>query len=200
MLTAGTLLGLTVALAACGSSGPSSGRPGTTSSPATTASLTSPARASSKAAASAKAKAPASTSSSVRPSPKALSARIQLARCFRSHGINLPDPTSTGQLTAAGVRALQNLPRTEIRSVFKDCHAYAAQAFAPPKLTPAQGAQLHQQLVKFAQCIRSHGLKIGNPTSNDRRLAEAFPGVDPSSPAFQSAYSACRSLIPNFGG
>jgi hypothetical protein len=196
-LTGFIIVGLAAILAACGSSGPSStgSASATSSSAATTTSSTSAsatsttARGKSKSPASASSSAPASASSPVR-------ARFGLAKCFRSHGIDVPNPTSTGQLTAAGRQALGHYSRTRIRSALRDCRAYAAQAFHT--LSPAQRAQT----VKFAQCLRSHGIKLPNPTLKSVgsfAFRQAVRSVDRSSPAFHSALAACRSLAPQFG-
>ena len=146
---------------------------------------------------------PASTSfgSSSSSSSSRFQARLNLAKCFRSHGLNVPDPSSTGGF-GAGFRALQNYPRAQIRSVLQECRAYAVQAFPALNLTPAQRAQAQQQLVKFAQCMRSHGLNGARSTVNSGGtfgFRQAFRALDRNSPAFQSALSACRSLRPHFG-
>jgi hypothetical protein len=65
---------------------------------------------------------------------------------------------------------------------------------------PGQGttAGTKQQLaVKFAKCMRSHGVK-DFPESNSTGAVQisAGSGIDPNSPTFQAATKACRSLIP----
>jgi hypothetical protein len=109
----------------------------------------------------------------------------------------VPNPTSSGQLTAAGRRALQKYPRTRIRAAFRACRAYAARAFGGPSLSSAQ----RTQLVKFAGCLRSHGVKIPPLTFKGNGLVAfrlAFRNVDRTSSSFRSALSACRHLVPHF--
>jgi len=77
-----------------------------------------------------------------------------------------------------------------------------AQAFPQLNLSPAQRAQVQQQLVKFAQCMRSHGIDIPDPTTNGTGgfgFRRSFGSVDRNSPAFQAANKACASLRPRFG-
>lgn len=81
--------------------------------------------------------------------------------------------------------------------------------------SPAPGATTSadrvQQLDKLAQCIRSHGepdfyftSKQNLPSSSSSQpvlsiLGEAALGIDPHSPQFQSAMSACKHLLPGGG-
>jgi hypothetical protein len=54
------------------------------------------------------------------------------------------------------------------------------------------------QLVNFAQCMRSHGVKnFPDPVNGAFSLpGEGANSVDPSSPAFQAAKAACIHLVP----
>ncbi len=129
-------------------------------------------------------------------------ARLNLAKCFRSHGLNVPDPTSgTG---GGGVfRSLRDYPQAKVQAAMQACRSYFSQAFTRPNLTPAQRQQAQQRLVKFAQCMRSHGVNIPDPTPGGAGggfgFARQFGSVDRNSPAFQAASKACASLRPRFG-
>jgi hypothetical protein len=57
--------------------------------------------------------------------------------------------------------------------------------------------QRQTQLLRFARCMRTHGVpSFPDPTSRGIALSSA---VDPSSPQFQSAQQACKSLLPGLG-
>jgi hypothetical protein len=127
-------------------------------------------------------------------------ARLNLAKCLRAHGLNVPDPSPTSG--GAGFRALANYPRSEIESAIQGCHRYLVKAFPVLGLSASQRAQLQQQLVKFAQCMRSHGVNIPDPgstTGGGFGFRQGFRALDRNSPAFQSALTACQSLRPRFG-
>ncbi len=131
-------------------------------------------------------------------------ARLNLAKCFRAHGLNVPDPSSGGGAAGGGglFRILRQYPQAQIQAARQACQQYFAQAFPALNLSPAQRAQAQQQLVKFAQCMRSHGVNVPDPTVNGGGgfgFARAFGSVDRNSPAFQSALKACQSLRPRFG-
>jgi hypothetical protein len=132
-------------------------------------------------------------------------ARLNLAKCFRAHGINVPDPSSGGGGAAGGgglFRSLQGYSQAQISSARQACRQYFAQAFPRLNLSPAQQAQFRAQIVKFAQCMRSHGINIPDPTANGAGgfgFRQAFRSIDRNSPAFQAAAKACQSLRPRFG-
>jgi hypothetical protein len=131
-------------------------------------------------------------------------ARLNLAKCFRAHGINVPDPSSGGGAAAGGglFRSLQGYSQAQIYTARQACRQYFAQAFPRLNLSPAQQAQFRAQIVKFAQCMRSHGINIPDPTANGAGgfgFRQAFRSIDRNSPAFQAAAKACQSLRPRFG-
>jgi hypothetical protein len=131
-------------------------------------------------------------------------ARLNFAKCMRQHGINIPDPSSGGGPAGGGgaFRTLRNYPQAQRQAALQACQTYLTQAFG--NISPAQSAQFRQQLVKYAQCMRSHGIDIPDPTTSTAGggfgLRRALGSVDRNSPAFQAANKACASLRPRFGG
>jgi hypothetical protein len=145
-----------------------------------------------------------STTSTATSASTQFQARLNLAKCFRAHGINVPDPSANGGVAGGGglFRTLQNYSQAQISSARKACQQYFAQAFPRLNLSPAQQAQARAQIVKFAQCMRSHGVNIPDPTANGAGgfgFRQAFRSIDRNSPAFQAAAKACQSLRPRFG-
>ncbi len=64
-----------------------------------------------------------------------------------------------------------------------------------PPLTAAQVR--YQKDLAYAQCMRSHGQpSFPDPSSQG---GFKFPNGLPSGPAYQSAYTACKKLLPNGG-
>jgi hypothetical protein len=119
---------------------------------------------------------------------------VAYARCMRSHGVpNFPDPDSHGRF--------HHLP--DINSPQSQAAQNACKDLLPSgggqwtggggNLSPQQQAQL----LKFAQCMRAHGIKnFPDPTSQG---LEPGNGIDPNSPQFKAAQQACHSLLPNTG-
>jgi hypothetical protein len=64
-------------------------------------------------------------------------------------------------------------------------------------------AQARQAAVRFAGCMRSHGVSnfpdSTAPGGGPKWNFDDIPGVNPSSPSFQAADTACRHLLPGGG-
>lgn len=133
-------------------------------------------------------------------------ARLSLAKCMRSHGVNVPDPSANGGPAGGGgaggggFRALRSNPN--FQSAIQACAKYRSKAFGLANITPAQRAQFQQELVKFAQCMRSHGIDIPDPSTSGGGgfgIFRQIPSSERSSPAFQTALKSCSSTLPRFG-
>ena len=144
----------------------------------------------------------AAAGTSVSSSGARYQARLQLAKCLRSHGVNVPDPSPGAGPAAAGggggaFRALRDNPN--FRPALQACAKYRRQAFAFGSLTPAQRAQFQQDLVKFAQCMRAHNINVPDPTTSAGGgfgIFRQIPQSQRSSPAFQSALKTCSTDLP----
>jgi hypothetical protein len=132
-----------------------------------------------------------------------IQARVNLAKCLRTHGIDVPD--SVGRGGPAARAALQQLVAQYglqglVQKAQMYCKSNLQAAFPVFSLNPAQLAQRRQQAVKFVQCLRSHGVSgLADPTSNGTigdGLGRVLGTVDTNSPVFQSAVKACQSLRP----
>ncbi|MGO9754246.1 MAG: hypothetical protein ACLP22_22740 [Solirubrobacteraceae bacterium] len=150
----------------------------------------------------------------------ATTARLNLAKCFRAHGINVSDSGSSTATATAGAgggggifRALRNYPRADIQDAMTACKQYLAAAFPAANLSAAQRAQRTAQLVKYATCMRSHNVNIPDPTTTGTGPAGGGFGFGAggggggganfrsllNTPAFKKANTACASLRPSFG-
>jgi hypothetical protein len=78
-----------------------------------------------------------------------------------------------------------------------------------PFATPVGGAHLGFQIAmnvgtatgaKFAACMRKHGVtNFPDPNSQGVITLHSGMGIDPTSPGFTSARTACQKLLPNGG-
>ena len=121
------------------------------------------------------------------------------ARCMRSHGIqDFPDPT-TSPGGGVGIEVHggpgSDLDRNNPRFMAAN---HACRSLEPGGGgTPPQSAQQIAAEVKWAHCMRAHGLpSFPDP---DRQGAFDSSKFDESTPAFQSASTACQSLMKAVG-
>jgi hypothetical protein len=132
-------------------------------------------------------------------------ARLAYAKCMRTHGVNVPDPSPNGGPAGGGggggFRALRSSPN--FQSANKACASLRAKAFGFGSLSPAQQAQFQQELVKFAQCMRAHSIDIPDPTTSTGGgfgIFRQIPDSQRNSPAFRSALQACSANLPRRPG
>jgi hypothetical protein len=121
------------------------------------------------------------------------------ARCMRTHGIHdFPDPTTSPgggvafQINGGpGSDLDRNNPRFQAAN--EACHSLEPGGGQPP----AQSAEKIAAEVKWAQCMRTHGL----PSFPDPDSQGAFDSskFNESASAFQSASDACQSLMKKVG-
>jgi len=130
-------------------------------------------------------------------------ARLNFAKCMRRHGVNIPDPSSGGGPAGGGgaFRVLRSYPQAQRQVALQACQTYLRQSF--PTLSPTQLAQFRQQAVKYAECMRSRGVNISDPTFNGTGggfgIGRELRSIDRNSPAFIHANTSCGSLRPRFG-
>ncbi len=119
---------------------------------------------------------------------------LAFAQCMRSHGIkDFPDPNSSGQLqiqSKTGSGGI-NPSSQQFQAAQQACNS-----LMPGAGSPAQQAKNHVNAVKFASCMRSHGITaFPDPNSLGGFQIKAGPGLNPNSPQYQSAQKACQRYM-----
>ena len=128
----------------------------------------------------------------------------QFARCMREHGVDMPDPQMApdgkGYVFKSGGpgKADGNQPNeATLNAAQKACeHFMDGARNGGKKLDPAEEAKMRDQALKFAKCMRDHGVDMPDPTFGDGGRVQVRiggKGVDPESPAFQDAQKACET-------
>ena len=173
------MVGLLVMTAACSSGTPSSGTPPTSGTSSTS-----------------------NTSSSGTGGVLAayVADKLGFARCLRAHGVpNYPDPNAGGQ-EPPGAKQLIFSPRGQA--------AVGACSYWGNRIHNDVAAQ-HQavmgEYVRFAQCMRAHGLpNFPDPVNAEGRvefvLSASQDGFDPHSPQVLAKAHRCESVLPPGSG
>jgi hypothetical protein len=136
---------------------------------------------------------------------------VALARCMRSHGApGFPDPSASGGFrlttTPNGPRGTVDIESSQIQAAYAACrHLLAGGGPSVAELQQrAQEAQQRQEqdlpaMVRFAQCMRRHGVPDfpDPPGSGQAASAPAQgAGINATSPQVQAALRACHQLLP----
>jgi hypothetical protein len=188
---------VTLGLSACGGGSPSSGaHMGTTASSASTV--------------------PTAPTATTEPQPSSLgsssssgssggsgsSSALEYSKCMRVHRVtNFPDPDANGFIPKLAADSGIDVHSQTFRAAQTACEKYTPGA----TMTPAQSEQRETDLLRFAQCMRSHGLpNFPGPSLNPGGLwafgINRSSGVDRGSPIFQAADNACKSLMQDLPG
>jgi hypothetical protein len=121
---------------------------------------------------------------------------LAYAECMRAHGLpGFPDPQSDGAFNSTQANG-GDFHGPQFQSANKSCAHLEG-----PGMTSAQFQQNVRQALRFAACMRAHGIANFQASAGQGgQIAIGAQGADPNSPQFQSAQRACRKLQPSGGG
>jgi hypothetical protein len=124
---------------------------------------------------------------------------VKFSKCLREHGLNVS--TGTAGSGPSGAIKISGTNPQAFEAAQNACRRYRPSA-EQENISPAEKAKRLEAGVKFARCMRSHGVNIPDPTSSGggiRIKMQGGPGSagrpDPSSPTFQAAQNACQGLL-----
>ena len=127
---------------------------------------------------------------------------LKFSTCMRANGLpNFPDPNASGLIQGNSGAGLDP-GSPQFQAAQKKCEKYAPGGVR----SPAQEARAAAQALRFAACMRSHGVKsFPDPQISAGRISIQIKGgpgtgLDPSSPLFQRAQQACGSALPGANG
>lgn len=121
---------------------------------------------------------------------------LAYAHCVRAHGVaRYPDPDGRGQLVKESLQQL-GVSSARFQSAESACRHLMPNGGRPPN--QARQQQVRAQSLRFAQCVRAHGVPDFPDPDGTGRIPEAWPGVDQGSPRFEAANRACATYRPPY--
>jgi len=138
-------------------------------------------------------------------------ALLDYAECMRDHGIDMPDPKISsdeggGILIEQEEGADMDPESDEFQRANEACQPILDDAMGEIEVDPEQQAQMREQLLAFAQCMRDHGIDMEDPVFDENgrvQIKTNAPtgGGDPRDDEdFQAAQEACNKDGGMFGG
>ena len=120
----------------------------------------------------------------------------KFATCVRSHGEpNFPDPNAQGQFSMSAVTASGIDPRSpQLGQAVQACEKDLPKN-GPAALSQAAQAKARQQALAFSTCMRSYGVPNFRDPSANGNISLGGNGIDPQSPRYQTATTACRKYL-----
>lgn len=96
--------------------------------------------------------------------------------CMRDHGIELPDMSEGG-----GVEIVEGdtLDLEAFEAAGAECDSILEAAFGEFELSPEQEAEMMDQQLAFAQCMRDNGIDWPDPSSDNSTMIELGDDMDP---------------------
>ena len=125
-------------------------------------------------------------------------ARLEFASCMRANGVDVPDPSHRPGHSGLWFEPLDGVIGTQ---AYRTCVHYLARIIATKETgARAETATLRVSLVRYAQCMRTHGIPMLDPTPEGALSLGNVPGISSGvgryTPQFHSADAACRHLLP----
>jgi hypothetical protein len=136
-------------------------------------------------------------------------AMLEFTECMREHGVEMPDPEVRGG--GGGGFAITNEVNgpedaEEFEAAQEACGDILDDAFGDrPQLSPEEEAEMRDNMLAFAECMRDHGIDMPDPEFSSGEggftvRAEAAPGADgggprPDDPEFEEAQEACQGEL-----
>jgi hypothetical protein len=116
---------------------------------------------------------------------------------MRAHGVpDFPDPDASGGF---GFNATNGPSDLGPDSPQMQAALQACQSLQPPGAV--SGQQASAAMLRYAQCMRAHGISdYPDPSGNGPVAITPKGDLDPNNPQFQAAQQACKSLQPGGGG
>jgi hypothetical protein len=129
------------------------------------------------------------------------------AECMREHGVDMPDPefVGEGELGAGGV-ITRTAPGEGGEAFDKEEFDKANEACAhlldgvvlngPGDLDPEEEAEMRDNALSFAKCMREHGIDVPDPQFGDGGMVQQeLPDIDFDSDEFEEANEACADEL-----
>jgi hypothetical protein len=133
----------------------------------------------------------------MKPVGASVAQELRYAKCMRASGEpNFPDPNSQGAFSFGSAQGIDpGSPQ------FRTAQGKCAKYIPHPSFSPARQQQLYEQMVRYSQCMRSHGVpSYPDPTKGAGGGVSVsigggpHSGLDPTSPIFQRAQQACSKI------
>lgn len=126
---------------------------------------------------------------------------VALAQCMRAHGLpTFPNPSASGGFSST---VLTTFDTSTGQAAYGACRHLLTGAPSISQLQQVLQTEQQRQakalpsLVKFAQCMRSHGVPdFSLPGQGSAAPAGKSLGYNPNSPQFQAAVRTCQSVLP----
>jgi len=135
---------------------------------------------------------PASTQTQEAKNRKAM---LDLARCMRENGVDMPDPEFNGGRVT---QRMKGGNPDKMRAAEKACEKYRSQIKAP-EMSASEKEEFKKAALANARCMREHGIDFPDPVfdPNGGARVKIDKRLNPEGAKFQAAQKACEKTMPD---
>ncbi|HEY3184584.1 MAG TPA: hypothetical protein VGJ77_17215 [Gaiellaceae bacterium] len=129
-------------------------------------------------------------------SNKHLEAALKWARCMREHGVDVPDPkvSSNGLVQIGGPGGKGKPERTDLEAS-RSCEKYMREGAPAEKPSAAHMKEMQESALKFARCMREHGIDMPDPTFQGGGVTMQVTSRQTQAPVFKRAERECSRFL-----
>jgi hypothetical protein len=121
-------------------------------------------------------------------------AQLKFARCLREHGVDVEEP-KPGRTGAIGIRGKPG-DEKKLDKAQKACQKLVPGGFKEP--SQEEQEKMRDQALKFARCMRAHGIDVPDPSTSGRGVIMKVPRQSDKRKV-EAAQKACEKLLPGPG-
>jgi hypothetical protein len=127
-----------------------------------------------------------------------VSSFVTYVACLNKHGVQVQAARTGGLVWVAGPDIPG--PRSpQAKLAERDCRSLVPKGALHQRPTAAQTAQDMALMLRYARCMRAHGVpRFPDPTAQGIRISPSS-GIDVSSPAFKAAEKGCQKYSLTIG-
>ncbi|MBX6386429.1 MAG: hypothetical protein IRZ07_26215 [Microbispora sp.] len=114
-------------------------------------------------------------------------AQLKFAQCMREHGVDMPDPGPDGRIRITTKKGEQATTEKAIKA----CEHFMKDAVGDK--AGADDPEVRDRMVKFAQCMREHGIDVPDPAPGQGIQLKIKKGQEK---ALEEAQKACEEFAP----
>jgi hypothetical protein len=133
---------------------------------------------------------------------------LEFTECMREHGVDMPDPSQAaagggGDVVVRGGSGPKD--SEEFEAAHEECGPILEEAFGEPEeMSPEEEAEMRDNALNFAKCMREHGIDMPDPEFSDGGRGftmsvggpgDSGPGFDPEDEDFQAAQEECQGEL-----
>ncbi len=122
----------------------------------------------------------------------------EFAKCLREHGVHASASAAPGGGFQLRIQGAPGSGRQSAEAAQNACAKYRPGA-KRVKLSPQEKVKREEEVLKFAKCMREHGIDIHTEVGAGKiaiGIHGSSTGPNPASPTFQAAQKACSGDLP----